>query len=331
MQGSIGRICFTGADDLFFLDDGALRRLQLNPRTIARFAIGDSFRNWAHENAHCVCPYDDRGKRLAGSNVLPIRSYLHCWRRYLENRLSYRQAQAERGLKWWEYSIAFPDRIKAGPAICLCEIATHLHAEVVQKPFIANRANPILHLADCPAEGAFHLCVAHMNSSCALFWLKQVCFSKRESAEAAKDTYYEFAGGKVEQLPVPEPIAQALKGKGLVRDQSVPDHIPWAVPWDDLAKRKVKVPARVKRILPTDQAGDTEQRTDRLVRPGSIRRRRGGGRGVTSPPKQIVIVKIVLPPDVGGGRKLLENMNISAAMLFPTLGGLARSTHQLLA
>ncbi len=36
--------------------------------------------------------------------------------------------------------------------------------------------------------------------------------------------------------------------KKLVRDQSVPEDIPWAVPWDELEKQKVKVPARVKRI-----------------------------------------------------------------------------------
>jgi len=33
-----------------------------------------------------------------------------------------------------------------------------------------------------------------------------------------------------------------------VRDQSVPDNIPWAVPWDELARNRVKVPARTRRI-----------------------------------------------------------------------------------
>ena len=33
----------------------------------------------------------------------------------------------------------------------------------------------------------------------------------------------------------------------LVKSQSVPDDIPWAVPWDELEKKR-KIPAAVKRI-----------------------------------------------------------------------------------
>lgn len=42
-----------------------------------------------------------------------------------------------------------------------------------------------------------------LNSSSALFYLRQICFCKRESDNPETDNYYEFAGGKVEQLPVP--------------------------------------------------------------------------------------------------------------------------------
>jgi hypothetical protein len=36
--------------------------------------------------------------------------------------------------------------------------------------------------------------------------------------------------------------------RDLAKDQAVPENIPFAVPWDDLEKKKVKVPAHVKRI-----------------------------------------------------------------------------------
>ena len=42
-----------------------------------------------------------------------------------------------------------------------------------------------------------------LNSSAALFWLKQVCYNKGAGDDAERDRY-EFAGGKVEQLPVPD-------------------------------------------------------------------------------------------------------------------------------
>ncbi len=51
-----------------------------------------------------------------------------------------------------------------------------------------------------------------------------------------------------------EPKLDASQGafakyfKKLVRDQRVPDNIPWAVPWDKLDEQGVRVPARVRRI-----------------------------------------------------------------------------------
>ena len=42
--------------------------------------------------------------------------------------------------------------------------------------------------------------------------MKPTCFSKRESAEPESDTYYEFAGEKVIQLPLAKPIAETLDG-----------------------------------------------------------------------------------------------------------------------
>jgi len=56
-----------------------------------------------------------------------------------------------------------------------------------------------------------------------------------------------------------------------VQDQTVPDNIPWAVPWDDLAKRGVSVPAKVKRIrgklnVPRERFWETSDGNYRTVR-----------------------------------------------------------------
>jgi hypothetical protein len=66
------------------------------------------------------------------------------------------------------------------------------------------------------SEASFHVACGLLNSAAALFWLKQVCFSKREAEEAESDTYYEFAGGKVQQLPVPQAIAGGLRAQNNV-------------------------------------------------------------------------------------------------------------------
>ena len=53
------------------------------------------------------------------------------------------------------------------------------------------------------------------GAEAALFSLKQLAFSKRESSEGVTDTYFVFAGGKVEKLPLAAPFADALRGKTL--------------------------------------------------------------------------------------------------------------------
>ncbi|MFA7233301.1 MAG: hypothetical protein WC076_04230, partial [Terrimicrobiaceae bacterium] len=206
LNGGIGRVCFTGADDLFFIDEHLLRRSEVSLHGLARFAVGDLFRNWAHEEIHCLCPYTAQGKLISDTVGDPIKVFLKPWKPFLENRLSYGETQKQRKLAWWEYSLVFPERVSGGFALSICEIATHVHVEIIEKPFIANRANPIFELL-VQTKDALALVCSILNSSSALFWLKQVCFSKRESEEGAKDTYFEFAGGKVQQLPVPGLIA----------------------------------------------------------------------------------------------------------------------------
>jgi len=212
LDGSIGRVCFTGADDLFFVGEDFLRRIGVENKAIARFAAGDLFRNWTHIETHCLSPYDQNGKLLGEADADPIKNYLHPWKSFLTNRLSYGQTQLERGLAWWEYSLIFPERIRGEMALCICEIGTHVHVEVVRKPFIANRANPVFELQSNCSETEYHLIEALLNSSTTLFWLKQVCYNKGAGEDEERDRF-EYAGGKVQQLPIPNTIADPLRGK----------------------------------------------------------------------------------------------------------------------
>jgi len=51
-----------------------------------------------------------------------------------------------------------------------------------------------------------------LNTSAVLFWLKQFCFNKGAGEDEDRDRF-EYAGGKVQQLPVPPFIADKLHGK----------------------------------------------------------------------------------------------------------------------
>jgi len=59
--------------------------------------------------------------------------------------------------------------------------------------------------------------------------------------------------------------------RALVNEQSVPDNIPWAEPWDELASKGVSVPAKAKRIrgklnVPRERFWSTSAGTYRTVR-----------------------------------------------------------------
>jgi hypothetical protein len=213
LEDTIGRVCFTGADEIYFVPPDLARRLGIEMAALSRFVVGDGLRDWTHFETHCICPYDHRGALIEESLVPRLLEYLSAWRGFLGARLSYGETQERRGLAWWEYSIAFPERIKGRLAVSLTEIATHNHAAVIPKPFIANRANPLAEIKEPKQPAAYHLLAAILNGPVALFWLKQVCFSKREAEEAQTGTYFEFAGGKVQQLPLPKSVAWGSFGK----------------------------------------------------------------------------------------------------------------------
>jgi hypothetical protein len=100
------------------------------------------------------------------------------------------------------------------------QIATHAHFVIFDHTVAFKEKVPAIVLENGAAEEAQFALLGALNSTCALEWLKAECFSKRASEDGETDTYYEFAGGKVEQLPVPEKVARTLKGE-----------------WNPLAKR----------------------------------------------------------------------------------------------
>jgi hypothetical protein len=115
-------------------------------------------------------------------------------------------------MKWWEYAIVMWSKRETPFRLGFSQIATHAHFALALDQVVFKEKAPIIKLPNAASERDYRVTAGLLNSSAALFWLKQVCFSKRESEEGATDTYFEFAGGKVEQLPVPEVISSTFSG-----------------------------------------------------------------------------------------------------------------------
>jgi len=205
-----------GARELYDNPASFWRRAGVGGGDLILFSEGDMVRNYAQDSDHwCLFPYDSK---LKPSLSRTVASLLAPWRKLLSERPQLGgQSQVDFGLAWYEY-YRFTRRGQV-PTLVVPEIATHVHVAVSQRARVYTQTAPIIP-ASCSDGHGLQLHAALLNSSAALFWLKQVCFSKRESEQPEKDTYYVFAGGKVEQLPVPEKVAQALKGE-----------------WNPLAKR----------------------------------------------------------------------------------------------
>src|SRR5262249_24361268 len=133
---------------------------------------------------------------------------------YLQNRHSFASKTFEElGRTWYEFERMNANKYKTAEFITFPLIATHQHFLFSPDRKTYGRHAQVLELPKNSSQRDHHLVVGCLNSSTALFWLKQVSFSKREAEEAEIGTYFEFGGSKVQGLPMPKPLAEALQGK----------------------------------------------------------------------------------------------------------------------
>jgi type I restriction-modification system DNA methylase subunit len=209
----VGHVAITRTDDVFILPNHTARQCQIEVRHLKFLGTGETIRNWAQlEYPLIVFPYDEDLKPLDPENSPRTVAYLRPFRDVLENVVmhgSVRKKQTK--VKWFEYSRLARAKLKVSLSTVLPEIATHSHALVDDGAVIFHQTVPVIKLPASAGLQFHHAIAGLLNSSSALFWLKQVCFSKRESQEGATDTYFVFAGGKIEQLPIPGVLGRALR------------------------------------------------------------------------------------------------------------------------
>jgi len=111
-----------------------------------------------------------------------------------------------------EYTDPYPDKNQPPRFIAFPEIATHAHFHVNFSEIKFPQTAPVVKLRGGAGDIEHHLISGLLNSSAALFWMKQVCFNKGAGEDEHRDRFV-YAGGKVEMLPVPPDVSKALQGK----------------------------------------------------------------------------------------------------------------------
>jgi type I restriction-modification system DNA methylase subunit len=211
----IGAQFITGKDEAFVLPAPYLRRLGIPTACVKAYGTGEDVRNWTAQSSDCILfPYDKKLAPLKEPLPPPLTAHLRPYKETLENSIiSGSIKKKDTHLKWFEFRRLARAKFAAEFNIVIPQIATHAHfLECDHTIAFKEKAQAIVLKDDL--QGACHLLLLGLlNSSFILDRLKRECFSKRESEEAETDTYYEFSGGKLEEILICNTIGEALAGK----------------------------------------------------------------------------------------------------------------------
>ena len=139
-------------------------------------------------------------------------NYLQKYRNQLGSRVSFAgPTYDEIGKLWYSYHIINSSKLLVPNLVTFAFMSTHNHFCVQNKIILYKQTAPIINWK-ANITKYNQLVVSILNSSSALFWLKQICFNKGAGDAEEKDRF-EYAGGKVELLPVPNMITTALEGE----------------------------------------------------------------------------------------------------------------------
>ena len=204
---SVSYSSVSGMDPVYILSPDGFRRLGIDKLTCP-FAMGEDLRDWSlNPQSISISPY------LLDGNIIKEKEldkksleYLVHLKACLSDRkgMLFRNGLAK-GDPWYRYEYYDHLRANASTRFVWAFISTHMSV-MLESGLVQTNRSVNNFIPDDKYKSTMFLFPALLNSSAALFWLRQICFCKRESDNPGTDNYYEFAGGKVEKLPVPQAL-----------------------------------------------------------------------------------------------------------------------------
>ncbi|MDD5701200.1 MAG: hypothetical protein PHU23_04030 [Dehalococcoidales bacterium] len=205
----VGYSVLTKSDDLFFVPPHTARIYKIEKQLLQVINVGDEIRNWAYQDSFvAIFPYGTDVSVIKINEYPNTKSFLLPFRSKLESVITFGQTKKEAGKLWFEYFCPYEERHKIKSTIVFSDISTHNHFVLFESHRLFKDTAPMVILKNAEDR---HLLSSLLNSSTALFWLKQVCFNKGTGEDEERDRF-EYAGGKVQQLPVPEIIVETMRG-----------------------------------------------------------------------------------------------------------------------
>ncbi|NEX20423.1 BREX-2 system adenine-specific DNA-methyltransferase PglX [Thiorhodococcus mannitoliphagus] len=203
----IGAVSVIRADDIYDPPLGT-RRGGLPRNTVLPHVVGQDVRDWSITSENDVIyPYDESARALKDIGVDLIWR-LWPFRILLETRIAFGKTQSERGLRWFEYSMLFTERFLSRFLVVFPNVATHNHFALIRSRTVVNSKAPVIKLPAGASEDDHLALLGLLNSSTAMFWMKQVFHGKGQGgigqeSRAEWEEFREFTGTGMKSFPVP--------------------------------------------------------------------------------------------------------------------------------
>lgn len=207
---AIGRTTHTGEDAAFFMAKGWASRKEA-VQWIVPLVEGEAVRDYSMaSDTEVIFPYDRVTAVVLDEIPAPLAQHTWIYRTNLRARSDYGNSIEQRGLRWYEHSMFFPERFRVANGITYADIATHNHFVLDRGGKVFNRTAPVIKLPAEASEDEHLGLLGLLNSSVACFWLKQVCHNKGSTVDqhgarqrtAPFEDFYAFNSTKVADFPL---------------------------------------------------------------------------------------------------------------------------------
>lgn len=172
-----------------------------------RVVLGEDVRDYGlDQTLESFFPYGPDGKPRAMSGG--AMNELWRTRRHLETQIDFQKTKEQRGLAWFEPSMFFSSRFATRLSIAFAFVATHNHFVLDRGGKVFKQSAPVIKLPEGASEDEHLHLLGVLNSSTALFWLKQNSHNKSSAAAPSGmidqpwSWNYEFTGTTLQDFPL---------------------------------------------------------------------------------------------------------------------------------
>ena len=209
----IGVFGIMGSDDAMMLERGAPQRLGVEDSAVAELVIGEDVRDFvSRRSTPTWFPYDSGHHRQELVDYPQWSQILWPTRTELENRATFSgETYRAAGRPFHEWHQLPVDEGASGFTLTFAFVATHNHFVLDRGGKVFNRSAPVIKLPEGASEDEHLHLLGVLNSSTALFWLKQNSYPKGgdpmgdEGARVSQQPWsdrYEFTGTTLQDFPI---------------------------------------------------------------------------------------------------------------------------------